>query len=252
MRSRVLQAVWIAIALLAMAGLPACGNAPTSSVASQPSTDTASPAPITSQVVLAEMFTGDWCGYCPPAAQAIEQLARALGPERLLVLQYHSGDKSATPETEARVQEYRVRAFPTIFFNGTQTVVGSASVSSSYQRYGAVINKELAKEPPLTIEAVMTASATGISLSIEVENTGNDSITRAELIAVVYEDTGTAEHHYIVRDMLRSAISSIASGEKQAFSLSANFPGGTSKLKAVAFVQLPSHQVLQSTLAAAP
>jgi thiol-disulfide isomerase/thioredoxin len=252
MKRPLFRNAWVAIALLATAGLLACGNAPLSSVTSPSSTAPSSSLPATGQVVLAEMFTGDWCGYCPPAAQAIEKLAKELGPEKLLVLEYHSGDKSATPETEARAVEYRIRAYPTIIFNGSRSVVGSASMSNSYQRYVAVINTELAKAPPVTVKATMTASGTQVSLDINVGNSGISGITDAELIAVVYEDTGTEEHHYIVRDMLRSSISSIAPDEQQTFNLSADFPGGISRLKAVAFVQLPSHLVLQSTLAAAP
>ena len=177
-------------------------------------------------------------------------MARELGPGKLLVLQYHSGDKYATPETEARVKEYKVRGFPTMFFNGGNSVVGGSS--GSYGQYSAVVNKELTKQGSVSIVGVMTSRGGTISLDITVTNISDSHITNVKLMAVVYEDLGIDEHHYVVRDILPPyEIASVSSRQKQTFSLSADFPGSLTSLKAVVFLQSPSGQVLQSAIAIA-
>ncbi len=173
-----------------------------------------------------------------------------MGPGKLLVLQYHSGDKYATPETEARVKEYKVQGFPTMFFNGGNSVVGGGT--GSYGQYSAVVNKELTKQGSLTIGGVMTSSGGRISIDVTIANTSVNDISNVKLIAVVYEDLGIDEHHYVVRDILPpSEIASVSSGQKQTFNLSADFPGSLSSLKAVVFLQSPSGQVLQLAIATA-
>jgi thiol-disulfide isomerase/thioredoxin len=46
----------------------------------------------TQRIVLAELFTATWCGFCPYATRAINELADQYGSSRLVVLQYHPKD----------------------------------------------------------------------------------------------------------------------------------------------------------------
>jgi hypothetical protein len=167
-----------------------------------------------------------------------------------MVLEYHSGDKSATTETEARVKEYNVNGFPTMLFDGTESVVGSSSVSNSYGRYKTVIDRELAKANSLTIKANMISDGSGITLDISLTNTGNDAISGIKLMAVVYEDLGTDAHHYVVRDMLTPENVSVSPGQQREFNLTSTLTG-IQNPQVVVFLQSASHQILQSTLATA-
>ena len=175
-------------------------------------------------------------------------MASELGPGKLLVLQYHSGDKYATPETEAKVGEYKVKGFPTMFFNGGNSVVGGGS--GNYGQYSAVVNRELTKQSSVSIVGVMTSRSGTISLDVTITNISDSAVTSVKLMAVVYEDIGTEEHHYVVRDILPpSGIASLPPGETQKFSLSSDFRDSLSSLRAVLFLQSPAGQVLQSAIA---
>jgi hypothetical protein len=172
-----------------------------------------------------------------------------LGPTKLLVLQYHSGDKYATPKTEAKVTEYKVDGFPTIFFNGGNSTVGGGSSSGCYDRYKPIVNTETAKISPVNLTGTMTVNGSSITINSTVINTGTSSITNAKLMAVLVEDIGTAEHHYVVRDILTpSAINSLAPGAQQTFNPNITYSGTTTNLKAVLFVQSSSGTILQSVL----
>jgi len=175
-------------------------------------------------------------------------LASELGPGKLLVLQYHSGDKYATSETEAKVKEYNVKGFPTIFFNGGNAVLGGGS--GNYAQYSDVVNRELTKQSSVSITGVTTLSGSIMSLDVTITNISGSAITNVKLMAVLYSDYGTEEHHYVVRDiLLPSNIATLSAGETQKFNLTSDWPGGVSGLKAVIFLQSSSGQILQSAIA---
>ena len=95
----------------------------------------------------------------------------------------------------------------------------------------------------------MTISGGSIALSCTVSNTGGSPITNVKLMAVLVEDLGAAEHHYVVRDILTpTAIGSLAAGTQQKFNLSSDYRGDTTNLKAVLFLRSSSGQILQAVL----
>ena len=95
----------------------------------------------------------------------------------------------------------------------------------------------------------MTISGSSINLSSTVSNTGGSAIDNVKLMAVLFEDIGTAEHHYVVRDILRpTIISSLAQGTQQQFNLVSDYRGDSVILKAVLFLRSSSGQILQAVL----
>jgi hypothetical protein len=166
------------------------------------------------------------------------------------VLQYHSGDDYATSKTEAKVDEYKVEGFPSMFFNGGNLVKGGGE--GSYNKYSTIVSQELKKTCPASMAGGMTFSGNAISLKAAATNISNSSITDAKMIAVVYEDLGTDEHHYVVRDIRTlSKIATLAPGATQQFTLSSSLSGSLSKMRAVFILQSSSGQVLQSVLGSA-
>jgi hypothetical protein len=90
----------------------------------------------------------------------------------------------------------------------------------------------------------------GIRISAAVQNIASAAMTDAKLKVVLYEDLGTDEHHYVVRDILPPVtISGLQSGATQNFTLSSSYSGTTGNLNAVVFVQTPSGEILQAALA---
>ena len=173
-----------------------------------------------------------------------------MGSTQLLVLQYHSGDTYATKATEARIADYGNRGFPTIFFDGANPIIGAGSETSAYAAQTAAITKELAKAPTAAITAGMTVSG-GIKVTAIITNTSSAAINIAQLRVVLYEDIGTSEHHYAVRDILTPlAVASLAPGASQQFTVPSTYSGSTANLNAVVFMQASNGDILQAALAA--
>jgi hypothetical protein len=166
------------------------------------------------------------------------------------VLQYHSGDNYATSATLAKGTEYGVRGIPAIYFNGANPILGAGSEASAYSAQTAKINAELAKAPQVAVTATMSTLG-GIKVNVNLANTGSAAVTGAKLYVVLYEDIGTAEHHYVVRDIVTPLnISSVAVGGSQQLTASSSYAGSTAKLNAVVFVRASNGEVLQAALAA--
>ena len=157
------------------------------------------------------------------------------------MLQYHSKDKYATPATEARVQEYKVRGFPALMFNGRNAVMGG--FSGSYKDQTKAIDKELAKEAAVTLTLSVLEGVNMPTMAL-VTNVSGAAITNARLMAVVYEDLGTDEHHYVVREILEPVVFDLAANSSQDYSFKPNFTGDEQYM--VTFVQAASGEVLQA------
>jgi hypothetical protein len=163
------------------------------------------------------------------------------------VLQYHSGDKYATAATEAKVVEYGVRGFPSMYFNGKNLVSGGST--GSYAQQTAVIDRELAKTPSVAIGASMSLSG-GITVNITVSNTSTAVVTTVKLYVILYEDLGIDEHHYTVRDIVTPlTLPSLAPGASQDLSAKSSYTGSTTTLNAVVYVKASNGEILQAALA---
>jgi hypothetical protein len=171
-----------------------------------------------------------------------------MGPSRLLVLQYHSGDSYATKATEARVQEYKVKGFPSMFFNGGNVISGGSE--QSYNQYSKLLSSMTSadsfKKTLVNINGTFSATDSN-PVNATVNNLGSSEIKSARLMAVIFEDLGTSEHRYTVREVLTpAAIASLQPQMAQKFGFK---PAATGRnLKAVIFLQAPNGEILQSTL----
>ncbi|APV43681.1 hypothetical protein Dform_00321 [Dehalogenimonas formicexedens] len=165
-------------------------------------------------------------------------------------MQYHSGDKYATPSTEAKAAEYNVRGFPSMYLNGGNLIIGGSD--ASYVQQKAVIDRELAKTPVVAIASTMKTSGS-ISVSTTVTNTGASSISNAKLYVVLFEDLGFDEHHYTVRDLPAPiTVAGLAAGASQQFNISSAYNGTSANLKAVVYLKAANGEVLQAALSSKP
>jgi hypothetical protein len=129
-------------------------------------------------------------------------------------------------------------------------VRGSASISSSYEKYKTIVNRELLKVSVLTIRAAMTSNGNSLSIRTDIENLSSSDLTNAALMAVIYEDLGADTQHYVVRDIMPPEIISVSAKQQQTFNLTSDYVSNPSRLKAVVFLRLKSGQVLQAALVA--
>lgn len=205
------------------------------------------------RVALAELFTATWCGFCPFATQALNELLDEYGSTRLLVLQYHpeGSDVFGTAESQARVGYYGIGGYPTAVFDGINQHSGGGI--STYDSYKAEIDNELLRPAEVSI------SLTGVLTDFIVSVTPSNSIQRtsAKLQFVVYEDNiayeasnGESLFRFTVRTVLNEEAVALVPG--QTISVGRDFVPDAgwngSNLGLVVFVQKDdTHEVLQAT-----
>lgn len=137
-----------------------------------------------------------------------------------------------------------------MYFNGGNVIMGGGN--SSYDQQTVVINRELAKTPPVAIISSMNASGS-IVVSATITNTSSSTITDAKLYVVIYEDLGTDEHHFTVRDTATPiTVANLPSGASQQFSVNSGYTGSKANLKAVVYLKASTGEILQAALGAAP
>ena len=170
----------------------------------------------TQKIVLAELFTATWCGYCPSATNAINKLAEEHKPN-LVVLQYHpqGSDPFGNDETDARISYYGVDGYPTMIFDGTLWDVGGSA--KTYNSYKQII------ESQLTLPAEVTISFTGTLQDFTADIAISNMIpqTSAKVRFVVYEKdipydapNGEKIFTFTVRKTLNEEAVSLSAGQK--------------------------------------
>ncbi|MBD3286887.1 hypothetical protein GF359_09635 [candidate division WOR-3 bacterium] len=153
------------------------------------------------RTVFLEEATGTWCVNCPAVAANIEVLLDE-HPDELIVLALHSQtqDPYASDETEARLSDFGVAAFPTVIFDGVEAFEGVQTVEAMAQ----ILQHRQALGSPLMIEVEATEAADSVSwkVGVIVSSLIEESIDGYLRIALV-EDTLTDESagllHHVVR-----------------------------------------------------
>lgn len=89
----------------------------------------AAPANAADRVVIAEEFTATWCQYCPPVGQALIQMMQDY-PDTFIGIQIHDSDTYDTSWGDKRMTYYGVTGFPTVWYDGAISQVGSYGTKS--------------------------------------------------------------------------------------------------------------------------
>ncbi|MBN1340019.1 MAG: T9SS type A sorting domain-containing protein [Bacteroidales bacterium] len=111
------------------------------------------------EMVIVEIGTGTWCGYCPGAAMGADDLVE--NGHNVAVLEHHSGDPYQNQYSSARVSYYNITGFPTAVFDGVLSVVGGSATQSMYSSYLPKVQQRNGVPCDFTID-------------LEFEHTGND------------------------------------------------------------------------------
>jgi len=80
-------------------------------------------------MVIVEIGTGTWCGYCPGAAAGADELVE--NGHDVAVIEYHNGDSYANQYSNARNSYYSISGYPTAHFDGVLEYVGGGTAGSS-------------------------------------------------------------------------------------------------------------------------
>ncbi|MFH1502192.1 MAG: FlgD immunoglobulin-like domain containing protein [Candidatus Eisenbacteria bacterium] len=168
----------------------------------------ASPALPADRVVLAEMFGGTWCGYCPEAHAALQVLTEEHGDEQLVALYYHIGgaDPFRTSESQARASWYGVGGVPHVKFDGVETCIGVyEDLDLTIAWYQNKIDVRDAVMCPLEMYSTGQVQADTGYVAVTIKATGTCSYTPIQAQFVLVENDvfyNSNEYDFTVRDVL--------------------------------------------------
>ncbi|MBD3367634.1 MAG: T9SS type A sorting domain-containing protein [Candidatus Eisenbacteria bacterium] len=160
------------------------------------------------RVVLAEMFGGTWCGYCPDSSGALQILRGEFRDDQFLAIYNHVGgaDPWRTSESESRASWYSVGGVPHVEFDGVTDVVGSyGSPEATADAFRPIVNSRLGVSAPLTIEAVgiIGSSAGWVDATIKATESISHTDLRAQFVLIENGMSyGGKDYDFTARDYL--------------------------------------------------
>lgn len=136
-------------------------------------------------LVVVEVGTGTWCGYCPGAAMGCHDLLN--NGHAVAIVKNHNGDSYANTYSNARNSFYGITGYPTANFDGQNPSVGGSSSSSMYSNYLPKVNARLAVPSHYTISAVGSSTGNQYTVMVTVTKPEADTNTNVKLHAVLTE-----------------------------------------------------------------
>jgi len=131
------------------------------------------------ELVVVEIATGTWCGYCPGAAMGAHDLLQ--NGIDVAIVKNHNGDTFANTYSNARNTYYGVTGYPTAFFDGLNPVVGGSASQSMYSQYLPRVNARLAVPSHYSISAFGVGSGTNWTVIVNVSKPEADANTNVVL-----------------------------------------------------------------------
>jgi len=178
--------------------------------------------------VLIELFINADCTSCPKAAFCLEELAWSYEPGRVILLEEHIwGDGHDIPETNARYDWYAgygVKGTPDAFFNGlSERIQGlccdCGDIDENISAYQEVIDEQLAKNSPVTINAESSVWGGKIIIQGDIANKSHSMLHNLILSGMVYYEGDESELFYLVKDIFDGQdICQLAPMEEKKFS----------------------------------
>jgi hypothetical protein len=212
------------------------------------------------KIVVGELFTGLWCGYCKYAEQAMDKIVddKTVFDDRFVLVEWHNGDKYAIPEGTPRESYYAVSGFPTARFDGKDSSVGAGSAAAAEQTYRGKINAR-----PQNADAYVEIDAhiAGTQLTVWVNITVVNAITLTNLVvhAITIQDEDiidgggqypirmTAVNHTI--NAQPTTIKNKGDVERLTKTVTVNATWDKAKLRVVAFLQSNTNkEVIQGNI----
>jgi len=138
--------------------------------------------------VLLEIGTGTWCGLCPGAAMAADQLI-ANGKDVAIVEYHHSNnnnDDFTTPTGDSRISYYDITGYPTAFFDGTVKYPGG-SPSSIYSDYLPLYEQQISVKTGVNIDLSETHTNNNFTITIDLKKVGPIADTNNVLFLTLTE-----------------------------------------------------------------
>ncbi len=169
-----------------------------------------------SNVVLAELFTGAECNPCIAADRAFEELSEYFPRTALAILEYHvhipGPDPLTNPDTFKRYSWYGGNfGTPTVFFEGKEKITGGGPkfiTANRFNVYKYVVKKYLDKKPEVQISGNARLSKDKIDINISLKSNKSESVNPILHIALAEKSVkytganGIDKNIFVVRDLL--------------------------------------------------
>jgi len=163
------------------------------------------------EMVLLEIATGTWCGFCPGAALGADDLVES-GADAT-VIEYHNGDVFATAQSDERNSYYAVSGYPTSTFGGISGFSGGDASNSIYDAYVPYYEERIAKKSifGLVVDVNLSSRAYTFDVSVDLEQqwdyTSSDLVLHTVLTEshIPHNWLGLDEVNFVCRDMYPSA-----------------------------------------------
>lgn len=215
------------------------------------------------RVVFVEAFVNDGARYSSFALGALDSLAADFPSDQVVIVEHHLqstnyADVYALQESNDRYSSLvgSNRGIPDVFFNGTMSrAQGASSVHTALVRYRNAINAELSRVAHFTIEARKNISSAGIDLEVTLARLGNERFSEFAVLAIVWENVGTAGHRHVVRKVFPPEdFSSVAAGEIKSLHFTGSLPAtsNAARLQAAVIIERNTslgREILQAALA---
>lgn len=138
------------------------------------------------EMVIVEIATGTWCGYCPGAAMGAHDLIE--NGHNVAIIKNHGGDSFENTYSSARNSYYGITGYPTAKFDGILEVSGGSSSQSLYNSYLPKVNQRLAVPSAYTIVAGEGEIISGVmTLPVTITKVQNDTNTNVVLHSSITE-----------------------------------------------------------------
>lgn len=137
------------------------------------------------ELVVVEVATGTWCGYCPGAAMGCHDLLE--NGHAVAVIKNHNGDSFANTYSNARNNYYNPSGFPTAYFDGLNQTAGGSATNSMYSNYLPKVNARLAVPSHYSISALGNQVGSEYQIAVTVSKPEADTNTDVRLHAVLTE-----------------------------------------------------------------
>lgn len=161
-------------------------------------------------LVVCEEGTGTWCGYCPGAAMGLDELVENNWP--VAVIAYHNGDDYETVEGIERLSFYDVGGYPTVIFDGVESIAGGSSSESMYESYLPVVQDRLSIPAAVSIVFyAMSITENTLSVTVLLESgspiLGDNIVLQAALTESHIPESwqGQDELNFVERTMLQGS-----------------------------------------------
>jgi len=199
--------------------------------------------------MLAEDFTASWCQYCPDSYAGLDVLHNQFHNGEFLSLRYYSqSGELSNAEVDSRTAYYNATLFPTVFFNGLNSVTGGGTDIADGSTYLNLYNPKRFMASPIKIDILSFNSQTG-AVSARVKMVDNDyALVNQSFRFILVENNVTPSATRVVRSIITQPIS--LSGVGNQLDFNASFTIAPTYIQAnlwiSAIVQLDDHSIIQS------